>query len=705
MARGEVEAVDAVLEVGLAGEPTAWARHWVAWALLRGQLEERRAAWERRARRGAGGTHTWEMLARIHRARGDRKAALPAAEKADSPNLVEALLFEAGDWRALVARPELISTPNPVERLSRLATYQRLAGNDRASAAHLDELARRAKGGLWPPNVLPYAKAFCLNGRPDQALGFLAIRADLVRFDVQMARGEVKEAFATVAAAGARSSPYHEALELRQARALFAMGQVKRARALLDRCRAKVKAGEPEHWLELLLEAQVALGQRDQAFASLARALDGAKGVGHELLFAGLFPGRGDEAGTLFARLREREGAPTAVAIRRARSLLEGSAGAKEVKELGDLGVKGDRAERFWLAAAEAARACGQEEQAVAYLEKAGSATALLRLGDLRAARKEWAKAAEHYGRAVTEAGRHGSGDGSPELALFLQGWALTRAGKATEGARLMERAHWLPLGDGPVRLELALALARRGHHTAADRELKAIPRVVEPDLNAPASSSLAEALRLESARLASRGQHLQAAEALEQACVLYLRPSVTFTDQADCVRLPGRARLYRARGLLGRGKVDEALREAAVAQALLPSSIDVPATLVPELDKRGRKKDADALYGRAVAVWRKLCVDHPTWAEAHASLAWLSVSCGRDLDGALDHARAALALAPTRAEYHDVIAEVLFQKGKTKEAIAAERRAVALAPGSAYHRAQLKRMLSGDPKVPRPVK
>ena len=69
-----------------------------------------------------------------------------------------------------------------------------------------------------------------------------------------------------------------------------------------------------------------------------------------------------------------------------------------------------------------------------------------MRLGDLDADKKEWDKAAEHYSQAWDK-------DHGQPLALYLSGWALTQAGKDKEGKKRMEQSHWMPLGDGEVRL------------------------------------------------------------------------------------------------------------------------------------------------------------------------------------------------------------------------------------------------------------
>jgi tetratricopeptide (TPR) repeat protein len=124
----------------------------------------------------------------------------------------------------------------------------------------------------------------------------------------------------------------------------------------------------------------------------------------------------------------------------------------------------------------------------------------------------------------------------------------------------------------------------------------------------------------------------------------------------------------------------------------------------VPELEKRGRKKEAVALFEQTLKVYEEVCRDYPRAASAHNSYAWVSACCRRNLDKALEHARKAVELNPKSAGAHDTLAEVYFQLGKKDLAVATQKKAVALEPKRAYFRKQLKRLEAGDPKAPRPA-
>ena len=67
-----------------------------------------------------------------------------------------------------------------------------------------------------------------------------------------------------------------------------------------------------------------------------------------------------------------------------------------------------------------------------------------------------------------------------------------------------------------------------------------------------------------------------------------------------------------RGGALLARGKVEEALKEEQLCLASVPGDIESTINLVPDLDKLGRKKEADELYRKAYDLYAKVCKDYP---------------------------------------------------------------------------------------------
>src|SRR5262249_1279739 len=123
----------------------------------------------------------------------------------------------------------------------------------------------------------------------------------------------------------------------------------------------------------------------------------------------------------------------------------------------------------------------------------------------------------------------------------------------------------------------------------------------------------------------------------------------------------------------------------------------------VPELERRGRKADADGLYARVVSPYDALCKEYPQSAQFQNDRAWLAACCHRDLDAALEHARKAIELDPRAAGYRDTLAEVHFQRGEKDKAIGLMRECLRMAPHKTYFARQLRRFEAGDPTVPPP--
>jgi tetratricopeptide (TPR) repeat protein len=288
-------------------------------------------------------------------------------------------------------------------------------------------------------------------------------------------------------------------------------------------------------------------------------------------------------------------------------------------------------------------------------------------------------------------------------LPLYLHGWALARGGQAEPGQKYQEQAHLLPLGDSRLRSAFAGALERRGHRAAARREYDLLCRVGTPALIEGHSLPTGEGLRAAGAAAAARKDYLRAALGHEQAMLNCLNPYVQFSRAQAYVGVPALVHHLRARGLLAAGKVEEALGEAALAQAAFPGGVEMTVRLVPALEGLGRKREAAALFEQTLKVYEGLCRDYPRAASAHNSYAWVSAGCRRNLDKALEHALKAVELSPNDAAPRDTLAEVYFQLGKKGLAVAAQKKAIALDPKRAYFRKQLKRLEAGDPKAGRP--
>jgi tetratricopeptide (TPR) repeat protein len=261
-----------------------------------------------------------------------------------------------------------------------------------------------------------------------------------------------------------------------------------------------------------------------------------------------------------------------------------------------------------------------------------------------------------------------------------------------------MDLAHLVPLANEDNRYLLAEALQKRGLKEAARRERELFLRLGEFT-----SWYIDEAVRLEANDALVRKDYLKAADGYERFILSCLRPSTGMVEIESYLLVPRFIHHHRARGHLAAGRLDEAVREARLALEAMPGSLDVAIDLAPELDRRGRKQDADELFQSVFEVEEEICRDFPKSAHHHNAAAWLGATCRRELDRSSAHAEEAVRLAPENPSYLDTLAELHFQRGAADKAIALMKKCLEIAPKRRYYQEQMKRFEAGDPKVPVP--
>jgi tetratricopeptide (TPR) repeat protein len=272
------------------------------------------------------------------------------------------------------------------------------------------------------------------------------------------------------------------------------------------------------------------------------------------------------------------------------------------------------------------------------------------------------------------------------------------QGGTEKEGRKLLDLAHWLPLGNDAMRAAFADELAKRGHADAARRERELLLKT-----SRPGSFHVGEVMRRIGVEAYHQKDYAKAADGHELAMLRVLRGNVSFVEAGAYVGVPHFIHRTRACGLVVAGQLDEARREIDLCLALQPANIELAVLLVPELEKRGHPKEADELLQKMTARYEQLCREHPRSASHHNSLAWMLACCRRQLDQALEHASKAVELAPEQAGYLDTLAEVHFQRGETGKALALMKKCIEMEPKRGFFRKQLKRFEAGDPKADLP--
>jgi tetratricopeptide (TPR) repeat protein len=356
-------------------------------------------------------------------------------------------------------------------------------------------------------------------------------------------------------------------------------------------------------------------------------------------------------------------------------------------------------AERWLQGLAEACQSAGLVEAARSLAKEAAernnSEAAWLRLGDLYVEAKQYAEAAAAYQQAW-------QADNTQALPLWLRGWALEKAGQPG-GREARDFARAVPLANDDVRVKLADELLKRSAYgpelaAAAFDEQRFVLRLINLWAN-----SGRNAQRMLSSSPRAYTDLLEAAESNQKFLYRLLRTNTYFYKNLSYLVVLHRRTSLQARGLLAKGDVAGAVREAQTALALLPSHSEPITMLVPELAKKGHTAEADQLYATTADALDRLCKDYPQSAEFRNNRAWLAARCRRDLELAVDSARKAVELQPRHTNYRETLAEALFQRGDKAAAIAEINRCIEQEPKNAYYVGQRKRFEAGDKDAPLP--
>jgi tetratricopeptide (TPR) repeat protein len=686
-----------------------------------------------------------EALVYLHRVRNDWPAARKAAADTGVVNVIEDVAWESNDWKTLATLPREVEGAR--DDRGAQAAYHRLAGN-KAEYDKLIEEMRKDLGGVEGDDGSAYllAHALLLNGDGAEAIKVLKGRSkrgsDLM-FDLLCAQLKFKEAFAYSDKVAKELEKDDEAvfekqrLAMRRGTVLYALGDKDAAtqvfRGILDRA----LAGQIQDTNAFEIVKTVArTGMRDLAAECAGRAIAHFEKTGRRedisAYLQPVFEGKRHAVQVWWNALRvEKPDEDPVARMTRLLDFADGKADRKKVDRLAELVdklkpgpkdiVDGTASTILFgpsgvndYAVAEAYRLAGVDAKAEEYFKKAiddksvtlGPLPAfpagldisiedddddfpwceptmprfVLGYADFLLTRKRPKEAAVYYRKVW---------DMSPTrpLSLFLHGHALKLAGDEVEGKRLMELAHWVPLGNESTRAKFSENLSARGFDADSRREMDLV-------LNTGWFRSYAVGnVQLRMARIKARQKDYEtAARYFEKDVIGVVRTGAHFVDDRAYLTVPELARTYRARALFAAGKIDAGLAEARTGLAILPGNVEMAIGLVPDLDKAGKKAEADEIYSKVKDALADAIKDYGSSHDLRNSLAWMMVNCNRDLDEALAHAKKAVELAPKSAGYIDTLAEIHFRKKDRAKALELMKQCAALEPGNPYYRKQLER-------------
>jgi len=696
---------EVMLETIAASGHAEGIRHYAAYILQRGRLAEKIAYWTKTSKPAAA-----EVLTSLHRANGDLAAARRSAEKTRDDALLDHVLFEQGDWKALARRlgARVAEGKTDIETLGFLAAYQRLAGDAKAFEATLKTVGDHAAADtddLWH-----CIEVFLVNDRPADALKLAIRHGDHARAaDLLVAQWRFAEAIDLIRQSRKElpeDSDKAFELDIALAGHLSMLGEKDQAAKVYDRAFRSLDRRKHPGRINRVVSAEMGAGLTDQAVRHCVEAAGKLDESRRRNLAAAVVPGV--TGGTLrwwdFVR-KKHPGETFAATLGRVRKLLDrktGAAGfpalAKEVeKSLADLKSAGaaewaSEAAGWYETLAATADLLGHKGLLLAYRRKAAESPAQPgaweRLGDELLRQEQWADAAKAYEQAAKE--------GLVILVTYLRGWALARAGQKDEGRKHMDLAALLPLGDEAARFDLAGTMADRGEDAAALAQYRII--VATGDFDSWHLSNATRRLADRRAKARPKAEEcFKIADVYEHYRLDCLRTSIGFPAAAGYLAWGSRVHQMRARGHLAAGKPDDAQRQIDQCLALKPGDVDLTIRMAGELDRAGRKARADALFAKVFDLHEKTIRDYPRAALHRNNAAWLGALCRRRLDAALKHATEAVRLRPDYAPNMDTLAEVRFRRGEKAEAIKLVKRCIELDPDRPYYRKQLKRFQSGD--------
>lgn len=697
LADGNVATAELVLEASAEAHVPEAARNYAAYFLCRGKIDQAIARWAAQGGKQPPDPWSQAMLAALWRAKGDPDAARKSAEAADDSELLADALLSAGDWPRLAAEMRRQNkAPRFARDLTPLAACDHFAGDEQTFADDIARLARLARGSS---DTHLAVNTLLILERPDDAMKLMTDSGLLgSAFDVLVARGRYDEAEALLAAHDGEVGDEAAWMRCSAARVYAMLGDRKKCARLLERVEKENVAVRLPRVYTFMADAERAAGMHEQAWGHYFDALWELPRRADKRWFVSRAFSTDDrdidwpDAWRIMTELSVRPRRSDFETMRKAYDRTLSLENLQKLAETVDLSNDDVQA---WSGvvweAGRRLREAGRLERARAFLEKSAEAAKAgdlyIRLGDLAVEEKDWRRAAGFYERGWQK-------DRARALPLYLQGWALQRAGRQAEGGERMELAHVLPVGDESRRQELMKGLSQRGLDDAAAREAEILMRTGNSF-----SPSAEAALRVAAEQAIKRNDFATATGLMQRLLLHFTTGSLWLREQYSYLYLPEGVRRAHARALLAAGDLAGAKREMDVCYELTPDDISIAIDLVPDLEKRGYRQDADSLFTRTLARQQALCEKFPDSANQHNQYAWLAAECRRDLDKALDHARRAVELAPDHAAYVDTLAETYFQRGELEKAVEQMKRCVELEPDVRRHRMQLEKFQAATGK------
>lgn len=735
----QTDAADELISLHATGTTSAGAEDFAAYHMLRGDLPAVIKQCEEELKAGRRTAEMKLLLTHLYRADGQwvkaRAAAvdIPRGEDDGGPGYKEQLLEDEGNWAALADLPYSgdLNHPDAV-KLSLL----RLAGRKEKFDALAKKIRTDADEFTESEDVMNAAVALLANHRADEATGLLLEKRKNLALlsEVLLSRMRYKAALDLIGPLNkeqeAISPSERMQFNLRRARVLMLAGERDSAVQLFEEVARGLekRLSDDERTLfsvpaRALVRTELRLGLRDLACEHAAQFVPPEQTVGTGVEYSGespfelLFPHDSTAAEVLFHVLRANKvpgDIPGATMIR-TRDLLSGTASnaavdqaAKLLREAAEaIPLGGDRLlkARRYLTLAQVLRIAKHADDAANAFKVAAELTANTEEAADAVGARSWVYGTSDPARVWLEWGDFLADSGRPRdaaavyeagwklfpnqpLPLFLSGQTLVNMGDKKEGERRIELSHWVSLGNERLRGRFLDELVRRGETTAIKREIALILKACW------SRDHFFGNVMNQCARGSNLVGDFTTAELCGQRSLLVVlrSPGVYFVDTAAYLNVPLDLLVFHAKAELAAGKIDDAMATARHVLTIAPGHLELVCGMVPELDKRNRKKEADELFKLGCEAYQKMLVDYPNSPAARHALAQLSAHSQRKLDDGLKYAKAAVAFDPGSPQYRETLAEVHFRRGDRDEALKLMQKLADEQPRNAVYRRQLMR-------------
>ncbi|HEX4793277.1 MAG TPA: hypothetical protein VH370_05775 [Humisphaera sp.] len=693
LGEGNSTLADLLLEMGMNDGVRGAAEAYAAVALCRGRVDDAIARWSGRGQGDPPDPTAQRTLALLYRAKADWPNALAGARLAEDPPLLESTLLAAGNWAALAdairRRPV---PPRSVYEFGLLSACDYMAGDAAAFGGDVRDMLGRIN---TPNETFLAANVLLMCDRADDALLLLTNQRQWsAAFEVLAARGKIEEASKLLADRDADNDAEGMFLRIAAGRMFHRLGLRQRASELFARVASQSDATKLPAVFFALAQTERECGRPDEAWEHFATAFAAvpARSVLLRQL-SSVFVDREDDIDwAALWQLMDESNPPEhrRKSFATLRSIYDRTISVSDLRDLSHWNGHGplQAATRVELAlelarrTADSGDARRAAEMIATLIENSSDTRMLLHLGDLAATHSEWPRAAQFYNAAW-------DADRAEPLPMYLLANALAQTGEFASSGAAANLARSLSVADPAQRFDTVRQLQSRGVDWPIAGEAEVLRRT------APPTSLGGDFATRFAAEQPKRRGDATAERALLQEMIVHLGSgTIRMREQAGYPMLSYHLHTAQAREALAAGDEAAMLVQMQRCRDLAPDEISLAVDLIPDLDKRGRRAEAEELFKSTFAIQRQMCERYPDSPLHHNQLAWLGAECNRELDLALEHAKRAVELEPTRTTYIDTLAEVYFQRRQFDEAIEQMNRCIQLEPKVRRHREQLEKFI-----------